>query len=225
MRQFRKAKIQDEKIEAVREELLNDGFNIIGDQITPYIIFHKYKVAEYVSEEEYNASQNSIFNYLLKSEQEDKEEIPFKFRVKPGYEIDLEKSDLSQGLIVQKKIKKETVQWEDVVKGGFFISNLAEIKELEGRLEREDIDETDKNLFAYKEWAEDALLLAQLSQLYKHYKDREDEEAEDDGLVYRVGKDGIDSKASPFVFKSEKWARKFLNEQEHTIEKLKVLKF
>lgn len=86
-----------------------------------------------------------------------------------GYEIDQEKSNLSEGKIVFKEVKKALPKtWEELKRvKGYYVnapdSGLREINCLTNPINR--------NVFATKELAEASIAMAQLSQLREVYRD------------------------------------------------------
>lgn len=86
-----------------------------------------------------------------------------------GHEIDQEKSNLSEGKIVFKQIKKALPKtWEELgnIKG-YYLTGLCDVTEV--------LDSTplnkNRNIFATKELAEASIAMAQLSQLREVYRD------------------------------------------------------
>lgn len=86
-----------------------------------------------------------------------------------GYEIDQENSNLSEGKIVFKQIKKALPKtWEELgnIKG-YYLTGLCDVTEV--------LDSTplnkNRNIFATKELAEASIAMAQLSQLREVYRD------------------------------------------------------
>ena len=94
-----------------------------------------------------------------------------KIECPEGWEIDIEKSDLSQSKIVYKEIEKKSQlpkKWEELnVISGWYASTASMINRSQGTstfLEN-------KNIFPTRELAEASLALAQLLQLRDKYND------------------------------------------------------
>jgi hypothetical protein len=90
-----------------------------------------------------------------------------KIEIPKGYEIDVEKSNIANGTIVFKEIKKELPKtWEELEKlQGYYVSGNSFIREA-----NTSNNEYARPPFATKEQAEASIALAQLSQLREVYR-------------------------------------------------------
>lgn len=148
-----------------------------------------------------------------------------------GYEIDLEKSDLEQGVIKFREKSSELVKsWEDLeYVAGYKVDLNSEIR----MFTRVHTDYWNQNIWATIEQAEASIAMAMLSQLMKQANgdwtpDWEDDE--DDSLEHtitfnneRAIKDYSWTSRSFLVFKSEEIRDEFLELHRDLIEKAKPL--
>ena len=84
-----------------------------------------------------------------------------------GYEIDLEQSNLTEGKVVFKEIKKQYPKtWEELKKvKGFWVTDRSELATADSYAL-----EVNRNVFPTKELAEASIAMAQLSQLREVYR-------------------------------------------------------
>jgi hypothetical protein len=89
----------------------------------------------------------------------------FKIQIPEGHEIDLEKSDLGQGIVTFKKaVSKLPMSWDGIHDlSGYFVSNLSGIRH--HPVSNPVFQSANRNVFPSKEEAEACLALAQLCQL------------------------------------------------------------
>lgn len=84
-----------------------------------------------------------------------------------GYEIDLEKSNLSEGKVVFKEAKKELPKtWEELKEvKGYYVDAFSKADDFTNSPSEEN-----RNTFSTKELAEASIAMAQLSQLREVYR-------------------------------------------------------
>lgn len=153
-----------------------------------------------------------------------------KIEVPKGYQIDLEKSDLSAGIVKFKKIKRKKLpkSWEEVKEiKGYYINDISRISYINKRYPTE----RDKNIFKTDKQAEAAIALAQLSIVRDIYRQGWEPDWNDRNQF----KYGIRLRYEDFVpfscfehpeflvFQSERIRDSFFNNFKDLIEKAKPL--
>jgi hypothetical protein len=91
----------------------------------------------------------------------------FSFQIPEGYEIDLEKSELTNGYVAfRKKEINLPKTWDDVKNiSGYFVGDTCNVESDKGQP-----NSTNKNVFCTYEQAKASLALAQLSQFRAIYR-------------------------------------------------------
>lgn len=133
-----------------------------------------------------------------------------------GHEIDQENSNLSEGKIVFREVKKTlTKTWEELgIISGYYVNSNSKIE-----LYCFKTQQINRNVFATKELAEASIALAQLSQLREEYR----QGWKPDWKNYDQKKYIIRSEDSFLSFKSAEIRDEFLNNFRDLIETAKPL--
>ena len=161
------------------------------------------------------------------------EDLSFEIPVMEGYEIDLDKSDLEQGVIKFKEAKQGLVKsWEDLVKvKGYLVDEDSCVTNIFLKWCGYRTEEKNRNTWATKEQAEASIAMAMLSQLMKQANGDWTPDWNDSNTIKHViyfykdtVLDSIFSTANEFLaFKSKEIRDEFLELHRDLIEKAKPL--